>query len=128
MENELIDYVRVTLPNVGGITEYLKIGALCETHFVGLIPHFTGPISTAALIHCAAAFSGPVLFEYAGSNYAAAYLPQWADFKNGKWWFNERPGLGVEFDPSQCRQVAEITSGVTGRPEYYRPDGSFTNW
>src|SRR5689334_21579746 len=44
-----IDYVRATLPNVGGITEMMKIAAICETHFVGIVPHFTGPISTAAL-------------------------------------------------------------------------------
>jgi len=42
IENRLIDYSRVTLPNVGGITEYIKIMALCETHYIGLIPHFTG--------------------------------------------------------------------------------------
>src|SRR5260370_1254488 len=41
IENRLIDYSRVTLPNVGGITEYVKIMALCETHYIGLIPHFT---------------------------------------------------------------------------------------
>ena len=129
VENQLIDYVRVTLPNVGGITEYTKIAALCETHFVGLIPHFTGPISTTALIHCAASFSGPVLFEYSAAERASEYLPQWADFKNGKWWFNERPGLGIEFDASKCRQVAEVTEPIGNRrPEYYRPDGSFTQW
>jgi L-alanine-DL-glutamate epimerase-like enolase superfamily enzyme len=129
VENQLIDYVRATLPNVGGITEYVKIGVLCESHFVGLIPHFTGPISTAALIHCAAPFSGPVLFEYGGDNYNAQHLPQWADFKSGKWWFNDRPGLGVEFDPSKCRQIAEVTEPIGNRrPEYFRPDGSFTQW
>jgi len=129
IENQHIDYLRATLPNVGGITEYVKIAALCETHFVGLIPHFTGPISTAALIHCAAPFSGPVLFEYAGGNYDATHLPQWADFKNGKWWFNDRPGLGVEFDAGKCRQIAEVTEPIGNRrPEYYRPDGSFTQW
>ena len=48
VENQLIDYARVTLPNVGGITEYMKIAALCDTHYVGLIPHFTGPVSESA--------------------------------------------------------------------------------
>ena len=42
--------MRATLPNVGGITEMMKIAAICETHFVGIVPHFTGPISTAALV------------------------------------------------------------------------------
>jgi len=42
VENHDIDYNRCTLPNVGGITEFLKIMALCETHVVGMVPHFTG--------------------------------------------------------------------------------------
>ena len=33
VENHDIDYVRATLPNVGGITEMMKIAALCETPF-----------------------------------------------------------------------------------------------
>jgi len=41
--------VRVTLPNVGGIAEMLKIAAICETHFVGIVPHFTGPLDMAQL-------------------------------------------------------------------------------
>ncbi len=52
VENHDLDYVRVTLPNVGGITEMVKILALCETHAVGIVPHFTGPLSTAALVNC----------------------------------------------------------------------------
>ena len=57
VEGQLIDYSRATVPNVGGITEFLKIAALCETHYIGLIPHFTGPISEAALVHLCVAFS-----------------------------------------------------------------------
>ena len=30
VENHDIDYVRATLPNVGGITEMMKIAAICE--------------------------------------------------------------------------------------------------
>jgi galactonate dehydratase len=36
VENHDIDFVRATLPNVGGITEMIKVAALCETHFVGI--------------------------------------------------------------------------------------------
>ena len=38
VEGRLIDYSRVSLPNCGGITEFVKLAALCETHYVGLIP------------------------------------------------------------------------------------------
>ena len=69
IEQQLIDYARVTIPNVGGITEYMKIQALCETHYVGLIPHFTGPVSEAALVHACSAFPGPVLMEMTGEGH-----------------------------------------------------------
>src|SRR5260370_18023692 len=67
VEEQLIDYTRVTFPNVGGITEYMKIAALCETHYAALLPHFTGPLSEAALVHACGVFSGPVLMEMLGA-------------------------------------------------------------
>ena len=47
VEQRDIDFARASLPNVGGITEMLKIMAVCDTHKVGIVPHFTGPIATA---------------------------------------------------------------------------------
>ncbi len=129
VENHLIDYARVTVPNAGGITEFLKIMAICETHYVGLIPHFTGPISEAALVHLCGAFSGPALMEMLPRAAAGvSYLPQCFDFKNGKLWLNDRPGLGVTFDEKQLPLLAEITEPAQPTPIYRRPDGSQTNW
>jgi len=129
VENHDIDYVRATLPNVGGITEMTKIAAICETHFVGIVPHFTGPISTAALLHCLGTFSGPVLLEYNYSGRTIAHMPVGLDFKNGKLYPNDRPGLGVELDMKHLQMIAEINQPVTARAQtYFRPDGSITNW
>ena len=123
-----LDYVRVTLPNVGGITEMVKVAALCETHFVGIVPHFTGPISTAALVHALGPFSGPLMVEIGGNAKPFSHLPECLDFKNGKLWPNDRPGLGVTLEMSQIQQIAEFTEPGTGRVTYQRPDGSQTNW
>lgn len=129
IENRLIDYSRVTIPNCGGITEFQKLAAICEAHYVGLIPHFTGPVSEAALIHCCGAFSGPVLMEMTGAGPGQEpHLPQCLDFKNGKLWPNERPGLGVTFDASKAKQIAEVTERSAPVPMFHRPDGSITNW
>ncbi|MBV9613392.1 MAG: mandelate racemase/muconate lactonizing enzyme family protein [Acidobacteriaceae bacterium] len=129
VENHDIDYVRATLPNVGGITEMKKIAAICETHFVGIVPHFTGPIATAALVHCFGTFSGPLLMEYNFQGKSLPYLPACLDFKNGKLYANQRPGLGVELDLKPLKLVTEITQPVTNRAQlYFRPDGSITNW
>ena len=124
-----IDWNRATLPNVGGITEMMKICAICETHMVGIAPHFTGPISTAALVNCLGTFSGPVIMEYNYGGRTIPHMPVGLDFKNGKVYPNDRPGLGVELDMKQLKQIAEINQPVTARAQtYFRPDGSITNW
>ncbi len=129
VENHLIDYSRVTIPNVGGITEYMKLAALCETHYVGLVPHFTGPISEATLVHCNCAAPGPVLMEMTGDgSQELPHLPQCYDFRQGKMYPVSRPGLGVEFDPSRAQLVLEVTENSRPIPLYHRPDGSVTNW
>jgi len=129
IEQHLIDYARVSIPNAGGLTEFLKIAALCETHYVGLVPHFTGPVAEAALVHACGAFSGPVLMEMTGAGAREEpHLPQHFDFRQGKLWPNERPGLGVELDPKRLQLAAEITERSRPIPLLRRPDGSFTNW
>lgn len=129
VEQHLIDYSRVSVPNCGGITEFMKIAAMCETHYVGLIPHFTGTLATAALVHCCGVFSGPVLMEMLGTGpREVPHLPRNFDFRNGKLWPNRRPGLGVEFDPNRLKMIAEVTERSRPIPIYNRPDGSLTNW
>jgi len=129
IERQLIDYARVTLPNVGGITELMKIIALAETHYVGMIPHFTGPISEAALVHCLTATSAIVLMEMLGDGSRTwPYLPKVYDFKDGKLWPNDRPGLGVELDVSKLTLLGEYDTYRAGMLLNHRPDGSFTNW
>ncbi len=131
IEQHLIDYSRMTLPNVGGITEYMKIAALCETHYVGLIPHFTGPLSEAALVHACGAFSGPVMMEMTGETpKAQPHLPECFDFRKGNLYPNRRPGLGVTLDTKPLQLQAEITLKDRYRvtPIFERPDGSVTNW
>lgn len=129
VEHHDIDFVRATLPNVGGITEMLKVMALCETHMVGIVPHFTGPIATAALVNTLGTYSGPVLMEYNYQGRTLPYLPVCLDFKDGKLLPNDRPGLGVQLDMSQLTQIGEFTTRLTSRAQtYFRPDGSITNW
>ena len=129
VEQQLIDYARVTLPNVGGITEYMKIQALCETHYVGLIPHFTGPVSEAALVQACGVFSGPVLMEMLGEGSSTyAHLPECYDFRQGRMWPNRRPGLGVTLDTKPLQLAAEVTERSRPVPMFQRPDGSITNW
>jgi galactonate dehydratase len=127
VENHDVDFIRSTLPNIGGITEMMKAAAICETHAVGIVPHFTGPIATAGLVNCLTTFSGPVMLEYNFGDRPIDYLPECLDFKNGKAFANDRPGLGVKAEMKLLTQIGEVTE--PGRRNIYRrPDGSLTHW
>ena len=127
VEQRDIDFARASLPNVGGITEMLKIMAVCDTHKVGIVPHFTGPIATVGHMHTMMAFPGQVLMEYNQGDRPVPYLPEFLECRNGKVWPNDRPGLGVSVDEKQLAFVEAMTEGAPGVTQR-RPDGSLTHW
>jgi L-alanine-DL-glutamate epimerase-like enolase superfamily enzyme len=127
VEQRDIDFARASLPNVGGLTEMLKIMAVCDTHKVGIVPHFTGPIATAGHMHAMMAFPGQVLMEYNQGERPVPYMPDFLECRNGKVWPNDRPGLGVTVDEKQLTFVEAMTEGATGIT-HRRPDGSLTHW
>jgi L-alanine-DL-glutamate epimerase-like enolase superfamily enzyme len=127
VEHRDIDFARASLPNVGGITEMLKIMALCDLHKVGIVPHFTGPIATAGHMHTMMAFPGQVLMEFNQHERPVPYLPDFLECRNGKVWPNDRPGLGVTVDEKQLTFIEAMTEAAPG-PTYRRPDGSPTHW
>jgi L-alanine-DL-glutamate epimerase-like enolase superfamily enzyme len=128
IEQEWIDYARVDLGLVGGLTEAKKIAGWCETHYIKLAVHNPlGPVATAACLH----------FNLACSNFGVQELPrrpgtvlvdvvtgqpEWVD---GYLLPPTRPGLGIEFDREAARkhpfQMVEL-------PHLRREDGSVTNW
>jgi L-alanine-DL-glutamate epimerase-like enolase superfamily enzyme len=132
IEKRLIDYTRVTLPNTGGITEFKKIASMCETHYVGMIPHFTGPLSVAALVHTLGS-SSPTrcMIELAGGEpeKPAYFNEDYLNFKNGKLYLNPNPGLGVKFDPKKATFIMEVAESTKfPHPILKAPDGSIHNW
>jgi L-alanine-DL-glutamate epimerase-like enolase superfamily enzyme len=127
VEQRDIDFARASLPNVGGLTEMLKIMAVCDTHKVGIVPHFTGPIATAGHMHAMMAFPGQVLMEYNQGERPVPYLPEFLECRNGKVWPNDRPGLGVSVDEKQLTFIEAMTEGAPGI-SHRRPDGSLTHW
>ena len=55
------------------------------------------------------------------------YLPEHFDFKNGKMYANQRPGLGVTPEMKLLTLIGEVTE--PGRRNVFRrPDGSLTHW
>lgn len=132
IENRLIDYTRVTLPNAGGISEFKKICSMAETHYIGMIPHFTGPLSTAALVHVLGSSSpSRCMMELGGGapERPAYFNEDYLLFKNGKLYLNPAPGLGVKFDRKKADFVMEVTAKTKfPHPVLRSPDGAIHNW
>ena len=126
VENRDIDFARATLPNVGGITEMMKIMAMCDTHKVGIVPHFTGPVGTAAHIHMMTAFPGQVVMEY---NYGRGAPP-----RDGVRRFPRREVLAERSTGTRHHarhRTAESGGGIHEAARgntYRRRDGSPSHW
>lgn len=127
VEKELIDFLRSTIPNVGGITGFRKLATLCEAHGVAMVPHFTPPIATAAVIHALLPFPGQAMNEVLRPA-LPPYLHEAYVHKDGKMFRSDQPGLGVVVDESQLNPVAIISEPRPAElyqgEEVQRPDGS----
>jgi galactonate dehydratase len=132
IENRLIDYCRTTVPNSGGILELKKIASMCETHYVGMIPHFTGPLSTAALVHVLGSSSpSRCMIELVGGEIEkpAYFNEDYLLFNNGKLFMNPAPGLGVKFEPKKATFIMEVVAKTKfPHPILQSKDGSVHGW
>ena len=130
IEEDLIDYARIDLCNVGGLTEALKITHWAETHYIDIAPHNPlGPVSAAACVSlCMASTNVGVQempFGRPGS-YAAKLFPEQMDWEDGFAWCYDKPGLGVEFNIEEAEHSHFEMGGFA--PRLIRDDGAFTNW
>ncbi|HEV2121725.1 MAG TPA: galactonate dehydratase [Chloroflexota bacterium] len=128
IEEELMDYCRVDLGIVGGLTEAKKVAGWCETHYIKLATHNPlGPISTAACLQLNLACNNVAVQEQPRKPGTALtdVVPVQVEWKDGYLLPPTRPGLGIEFDREAAKkhpfQMAEL-------PHLRREDGSVTNW
>lgn len=129
IEEELINYARIDLCNVGGITEALKITHWCETHYIDIAPHNPlGPVSAAACAAlCMASTNVGVLeMPMRPGSFATDLFPVQIEWEDGYAFAPDRPGLGVEFDVDVAESRRVQPGGFP--PVLRRNDGAFTNW
>ncbi len=128
IEEELMDYARIDLCIVGGLTEARKVANWCETHYIKIVPHNPlGPVSAAACLHLDLATDNFAVQEggLLGQPVMQDIFPVQVPFADGCLLPPDRPGLGIEFD-EQAAARAEFR-WLHG-PRLRRADGSFTNW
>jgi len=129
IEEDLIDYARIDLCIVGGLTEALKITHWAETHYIDIVPHNPlGPVSAAACVALCMASSNVGVQEMPQrpGSYATDLFPQQIEWADGYSWSPDTPGLGVEFDIDAAESAAVDPQGWP--PRLRRNDGAITNW
>ena len=131
IEEESIDYARIDLCIVGGLTEALKITHWAETHYIDLMPHNPlGPICTAATVHLAAAVPNFAWLEHRVSPTETLapnfdLYPQQLQAEGSRIYVPDTPGLGVDFNEELAK---EKPFEFWEAPHPRRLDGSRTNW
>jgi galactonate dehydratase len=129
IEQGLLNYARLDVSNVGGLTEAKKVAGWCEAHYIDVMPHNPlGPVTTAATIHLGASIPNFAQLEYQ-HRLAAAYpsdlFPVMPALDGDCFPLPTAPGLGVEFDPLAA---ADYAFELWEAPHWKRRDGSYTNW
>ena len=128
IEEDLIDYARIDLCIVGGITETLKITHWAETHYIDIVPHNPlGPVSAAACVSVCMASTNVGVQEMPKrpGSFATALFPQQIGWEDGYAYCHDAPGLGIELDMEVAERSYADPHGWS--PRLRRNDGAFTN-
>ncbi len=98
----LIDYIRVHLSQIGGLTPARKLATLCEAFGVKTAWHGPGdvsPVGHAANVHLDIASNNFGVQEWSGlSERLAEVFPGCPEVRNGYVYPNDKPGLGIDLD------------------------------
>ena len=129
IEEELINYARIDLCIVGGLTEAIKITHWAETHYIDIAPHNPlGPVSAAACVALRMASTNVGVQEMPRrpGSFARKLFPQQIGWRDGFAFAHDTPGLGVDMDLDVAAGSPLTPHGWP--PHLSREDGAFTNW
>ncbi|MBX9624432.1 MAG: bifunctional D-altronate/D-mannonate dehydratase [Gemmataceae bacterium] len=102
VSNRLIDFIRIHISQVGGLTMARKVAALCEFFGVRTAWHGPGdvsPVGHAANVHLDLAVPNFGIQEGRVFNQAERdVFPGCPELKDGYLWANDKPGLGIDLD------------------------------
>jgi galactonate dehydratase len=129
VEEGVLNFARIDVSNVGGLTEARKVAGWCETHYVDMMPHNPlGPVTTAASIHYGIATPNFSYLEYQhriAEDYPADLFPTMPVLEGAGFPLPTAPGLGVTFDEAAAKDHA---MEYWEAPHWRRRDGGYTNW
>ena len=102
VSERLIDFIRVHISQVGGLTMARKMAAMCEFFGVRTAWHGPGdvsPVGHAANVHLDLAVPNFGVQEARAFSQAEQdVFPGCPELRDGYYWISDRPGLGIDLD------------------------------
>ncbi len=129
IRDRLIDFIRVHLSDIGGITPARKLAALCEFFGVRTAWHGPGdvsPVGHAANLHLDLAVPNFGIQEaHRFSDTCREVFPGTPEIRAGMMWANDRPGLGIDIDEALAARYPYPAHPLNGAwPPVRLRDGS----
>ena len=129
IRDRLIDFIRVHISDIGGLTPARKLAALSE--FFGVRTAWHGPGDTSPVGHAA-----NLQLDLSTANFGIqeAHLfgertkevfPGCPEIRDGAMWSNDKPGLGIDIDEKLAARFPFPEHPINGAwPEIRRRDGT----
>ncbi len=104
--NRLIDFIRVHISHIGGLTPAKKLAVLCEAFGIRTAwhgPDDTSPVGHAANLHLDVNSPNFGIQEWSGFNeQLREVFPGCPEVRNGYMYPNDKPGLGIDIDEKEA--------------------------
>ena len=129
IKDRLIDFIRVHISDIGGLSPARKLATLCEYFGVRTAWHGPGdvsPVGHAINLHLdLAAYNFGIQEATLFSDRLREVFPGTPEYHDGAMWANDKPGHGVDIDEALAAKYPFPEHPLNGAwPEVRRSDGT----
>ena len=129
IRDRLIDFIRVHISDIGGLSMARKLAAFCE--FFGVRTAWHGPGDVSPVGHAAnlqldlACYNFGIQEQHMFGERTREVFPGCPETRQGMLWSNEQPGLGIDLDETQAARYPFPEHPLNGAwPPVRRLDGT----
>jgi len=129
IRDRLIDFIRVHISDIGGLSMARKLAAFCE--FFGVRTAWHGPGDVSPVGHAAnlqldlACYNFGIQEQHAFGERTREVFPGCPEIREGMLWSNDQPGLGIDIDESLAARYPFPEHPYNGAwPAIRRRDGT----
>jgi len=113
IENEAMAIIQCDICNTGGYTQYKKIAAMAEAHYIAVAPHNpNGPLPSLQNVQLAAAIPNFLILEnvpdWSNPTWVGELLTHPPQFDSGTLVVPDRPGVGTDINEEVLRDLLRL--------------------